>query len=220
MTGIDLARTVARIKQDEPWYPIFVLSQEHSKITKDVYEQLPLNAVVRGKSDLFWTAQYIREELERRGVYADRKKVFGIRSLKDQDVFRKFVEPVDNHLDTRGLKNVTINAGDLVAVILEGLLRKMNQCGAIVAVCTADDLQADGTYHPRLNVLFEMGIALGLHRGLERLIVLQQWGSTEETRAVLPTDLGGVLTIRFRERVSETFDDLDSRLRALGMAIS
>lgn len=215
--GVDLARTVANIKKSDISYPIFLLTHDPGRMTKELYGMLPMNAVVRGKNDLFWTAQFIREELERRGVYVDRKRVFSIRSQNNPLIKRTIVQHFDEQLDVYGLEMVTIQPGDLPSLILDGLVRKMNECGAILAICTADDLQASGDYFPRLDVLLEMGIALGLNRGSERLIVLQQWGATKDTQAVLPSDLGGVLTIRFKDRPSEAFSDLESRLRAIRM---
>ncbi len=218
MTGLDLARLVSHAKRREQSYPIFILTQFTSKIVTEIYNNIPLNAVLRGKSDLFWTAQYIKEELIQRGVYVDKRRVFCVHNVQPQRM-RKFVDPVKDRLVNRGLQMVTLSASDLVTGILDGLMDRMNQCGAIVSICTADDIQHDGSYQPRQNVLFEIGLALGLNRGLQRLIVLQQWGATVETQAKLPSDLGGVLTIQFKERIGETLDQLEDRLRDLRMSL-
>ncbi|MFL5538475.1 MAG: TIR domain-containing protein, partial [Longimicrobiaceae bacterium] len=68
--------------------------------------------------------------------------------------------------------------------------------------------------HPRQNVLLEIGMAMGLSRGLERLIVLKHRDAT------LPSDLGGVLTLNFDDDVSATFPELETRLRELGIDFS
>jgi hypothetical protein len=72
---------------------------------------------------------------------------------------------------------------------------RINQwCGAIIAVCTADDEESCEVYQLRQDVLLEIDIeidlALGLNRGLQRLTILQQFG----------------------ERVSEAFTKLEDRL--------
>jgi predicted nucleotide-binding protein len=54
----------------------------------------------------------------------------------------------------------------------------------------------DRFFQPRKNVLLEIGMVLGLPRGVNRLIALHGWGDTVEEQATLPSDLSGLLTLR------------------------
>lgn len=93
----------------------------------------------------------------------------------------------------------------------------MNNCGVIIALCTAEDQwKRDNTTHPRQNVMLEIGLAIGLWRGPERCIIRQQWGSGVDQQAVLPSDLGGLLTLRFETGVKECWNELRDRLKVLG----
>jgi predicted nucleotide-binding protein len=63
-------------------------------------------------------------------------------------------------------------------------------------------------------VILELGIALGTGRGLKSLIILKQ------ENAVMPSDLGGVVTLNFEKSPSEIFEQLEQRLLALGVDLS
>lgn len=208
--GSQLAREVAESKRLHPWFPIFVLTKDPIGSTAS----LPRTAVVRHKDLPSAIAAYIEEELKRRGVIFNKKKVFQIFSFGDHRAQQKSFED-----QLRIWKRIPdrISGENLKTEILNGLIERMNGCGAIVAICTADDQQVDGTYQPRQNVLLEIGIALGLARGLEKLVILQQWGVDDNLRAKLPTDLGGVVTIRFTRSISEAFEAVDRRFGELGM---
>lgn len=193
-----------------PWFPIFILTKEPIESTAS----LPRTAVVRHKDLPSAIAAYIEEELKRRGVIFDKKRVFQIFSSGEHVTHQKVFEE-----QLRIWKRIPdrIGAETLRTEILNGLIDRMNGCGAIVGICTPDDPQGDGTYQPRQNVLLEVGMALGLARGLEKLVLLQQWGDSPKVQAKLPSDLGGVLTIRFAKSIRETFLSVDRRFEELGM---
>jgi predicted nucleotide-binding protein len=87
----------------------------------------------------------------------------------------------------------------------------MNQCAAVVAICSADDelggAQA-GKFQPRPNVLLEIGIAVGLWRGIERLVIVRQG------EAQIPSDIAGVLRVEFKNEIDEVLDMLEEALRS------
>jgi predicted nucleotide-binding protein len=109
-----------------------------------------------------------------------------------------------------------ISGESLQTEILNGLLQRMNECSAFISICTPDDKADDGTYRPRQNVLLEMGMAMGLSRGLQRLVPLQRWGPEKQDQAVLPSDLGGIVALRF-SKVENQLDALRSKLEGLGV---
>jgi Lon protease-like protein/predicted nucleotide-binding protein len=74
-------------------------------------------------------------------------------------------------------------------------------CDAAVIVMTADDRTADGAARARQNVIHEIGLCQGRF-GFDRVILLQQ-GGTEDF-----SNLAGLQTIRFSEKVEEGFYDL------------
>ncbi|MEL6232645.1 MAG: TIR domain-containing protein [Cyanobacteria bacterium J06627_3] len=87
--------------------------------------------------------------------------------------------------------------------ISEGLVDAMRSCGAFVAICTPDDQVADNWYQPRQNALLEIGIAMGLPNGFQRLVILQRAGAEPDKQAKLPSDLGGAFTLQFYDEHDE-----------------
>ena len=216
--GPELARFVLSAKRDEPWYPIFLLTAQLQRLDASDFN-LPPNVLVQYKGDSAWVALYIKEQLIQRGVYVDRRKVFQIH-CSAPETYDRYAKKVKERLAQRHIKSEQINPGNLKTEIASGLLRKMNECSAIVAVCTPDDEWRDGTFHPRGNVLLEIGMALGLSRGLNRLIILQKVGDEKKEHAKLPSDLGGVLTIPFKKAVSEAFEAMETQLQEIGVDLT
>lgn len=216
--GVEIARYVADIKKSKPWYPIFILTQHPEKLTREDFK-LPANVIFRYKDEVDWMAYYIKEELVQRGVFVDRKAVFLIHHV-EKATHSEYAEKIKERLRLRKLESVQIKSANLRTEITAGLLQKMNLCGAIIAVCTPDDEWKDGTFHPRENVMLEIGMALGLSRGFDRLIILQKIGEQKKDFAKLPSDLGGVLTIQFKESISDVFEELESKLQEIGIDMS
>ncbi len=214
--GLDLSRKITEQAHAGRSLPIFMITNFYDRLK---IGDLPPNVIPKSKSTHpGWMAGEIRQELAQRGVYVNRRKVFliyGHDRHADGATGR-----VKEFLTENGLVAETISGATLATEIGQGLVSRMNECGAFVAVCTPDDRAPDGSSYPRLNVLLEIGIAMGLSRGLQRLIVLQKWGTSKEQQGQLPSDLGGLLPIRFEGAIESTFEALGQRLKALGVELA
>jgi len=213
--GLHIARRVADSEKGRD-LPIFMITEHYDRLNaKDM--SLPSTVIVKSKSTYpGWMAGEIRQELGRRGLFVDQKKIFLIYGRdRNADGTRGRVE---HFLRGKGVNVVTLGDSPLKVEITQGLITKMNECGAIVAICTPDD-DAPEISQPRPNVFLEIGLALGLSRGLQRLILLQKWGPAKEEQAVLPSDLQGILTIRFEGDVENQFNKLEGDLRNLGIEL-
>lgn len=211
--GLHLARSIFG-HPDGRNLPIFMITNFYDRLKLG---ELPPNVIPKSKTTQpGWMAGEIKHELVQRGVYVDHRKVFLIYG-HDRNT-EGASGRVKSFLKKHGIKVEGISGDSLHTEILNGLLARMNECSAFVAVCTPDDKTHDGDYHPRQNVLLEMGMALGLSRGLQRLVPLQRWGPEKEDQAALPSDLSGVLTIRFEgPAVDIKLDALRQKLEALGV---
>jgi len=206
--GQNLAEAVARKVHEKPWYPIFVVTGFLERLVPENFEALPPGAMLRYKADPVFLAQLIKEDLVRRGVFTSRQKVFLIRC-----VTQTAAEGVKTWLGSppRRLQVVEVTPGTLSTELTGGLLKKMNECAAIVAVCTPDEQLASGNWRTRPNVILEIGMALGLYRGLERLIIFKQ------ENVERPSDISGVLTLDYQESPNEKFVQLEQRLAGIGV---
>lgn len=212
--GLELARLVADRHQD---LPVFLLTRYHNMLTSDDLA-LPPSIVVKSKSTRpVWMAGDIVKYLKDIGCYVDRRKVFLIYG-HDREA-EGALERVEHMLMQNDLEIVRISEERLSTEIASGLLNNMNSCAAFIAICTPDDRHEDGSYHPRQNVILEIGMALGLSRGLQRMTFLQKWGTTPEQKALLPSDLYGVITIRFETDIDHAFPKLLKRLTNLGVQL-
>jgi predicted nucleotide-binding protein len=212
--GADLA---VRVKD----LPVFMITQHYNKVDPASLG-IPSHVILRSKStDAGWQAADICDELRRRGLFTNPRKVFLI--YGHDRTAPGTTTAIEKHLKGLGVEIVKVMPETLFADIATGLVEKMHDCAAIIAVCTPDDhvLNSDGNYYqPRQNVLLEIGLALGLARGMTRLTIVQKYGTTVEKIARLPSDLGGMVPIRFKARVADKFEELDTRLRKLGVKLS
>jgi predicted nucleotide-binding protein len=175
---------------------------------------LPANVYMKSKNlEPVWMASEIRDTLDELGLLINHNEVFLIYG-RDRGV-RDAKGIVRTELMNYNLNVLMGNATTLKSTIPQDLLKMMKSCGAFVAICTPDDELSDGTNAPRGNVLYEMGMAVGLAGGLDRLVILQKWGKNSVDRAVLPSDFGGNVPLRFKRKISETFPDLQARLKDL-----
>jgi hypothetical protein len=209
MVGLELAAWVA--EQRRPWYPVFVVTARPNQVPPEGFKRLPLRATFSYKTQPPWMALRINEELVRQAVLVDFKKVFVIYAHEKN---REYTEPLASRLRLRGLEPEKLRPGNLGQEIAGGLLKSINNCAAVIAVCTPDIQGSEGVRMPRQNVLVEVGMTLGLPRGLERLIILRHQDAT------MPTDLESIGRIDFKDSIEETFDELDSALIERGVAIS
>ena len=209
---------------DDHGHLVFMITQHYQRIDpgKNDYG-IPPQVLVKSKSTHpGWLAGEIRDELRRRGLYFHPKKVFLICG-HDRGA-PGTTEALRSQLAERwGLDLQMINPENLFGEIAKGLIVRMHDCAAFVTICTPDDkTNVDGreVFQPRQNVLFEMGMVMGLHRGLDRLVIIQRFGKNPEEQALLPSDLGGFLPIRFDGRIEDKFPELELRLVDLGVDLS
>jgi hypothetical protein len=206
-----LAERIGGLVSDKPWYPIFIVTSYLERLSGDVFEHLPDGALLRYKADPVFIARLIQEDLKRRGVFISRRKVFLIQASKHPQAkgLRDWLkEP------PRGLTVETVEAGNLDTELARGLRGKMNACGAILAVLTEDVELSPGLYRTRPNIILEIGMALALNRGIERLIMIRK--DTVER----PSDIGGLLTLDYKNDPLEIVSELEQRLSALGVDLS
>jgi predicted nucleotide-binding protein len=205
--------------------PVFVVTQHITRFDPTALG-IPPQAMVRSKStDAGWQAGDIRDELRRRGLFTNPRHVFLIYGHDRTAPGTR--EAVRDRYTARKIKVEMITPDSLFTEINRGLVARMHDCAAILAICTPDDkveTETETYYQPRQNVLYEIGIALGLARGPERLTILQKEGGTKKGTtpdqfARLPSDLGGIVPIRFKKTIDEVFDRLDARLVELGVAL-
>ena len=211
--GLDLA---VRIRRKAPRIPIIFLTHDADEIlVNERMVEKPLLVRTKGTpigsmvNDIF---DFLTEELEP----FSRTKVFLIYGHgRKAGGFR---EKVERSLKEVELDLVVIRPEMIMTTLSLALVEQMADCGAIVAICTPDDQVGEDWWQPRQNVLLEIGIAMGLNRGFERLILLQRWGSEEDCKAKLPSDLGGILPIRFFDDVSnDAIEKMLTALRERGM---
>jgi hypothetical protein len=212
--GIELARNVARARATDPFFPIFVITGQAALLTPELFDSLPPNANVRYKiADPYPMALMIRDELRLRGAYTNPRKTFLVAPMLSNSPSAEARE-IQTWLQEHGQDATPLGGRALDAEIIRTLLQEMAECRAIVILCTADDAWPNGSRHPRQNVILELGMALGAGGGLRRLIILKQ----DATQ--LPTDLGGVLTLNFRNSPSEVFKQLEDSLVELGVDLT
>lgn len=219
LPGIDIAKRLA----DK--LPLYVITNFYDAFHPGKIG-IPDSVVVKSKSmNASWMALDMVDDLDRRGLFVDAHRVFVIYG-HDKSIDGLHQE-VESFLLGHGLTVEWVKGGNLGNEILNGLLQKMNRCAAFIAICTPDDPIADlattsikiAGYQPRQNVLFEMGVAMGLSRGLERLIVLKKGGRKLSEKAKLPSDFGGVLTIRVSDSFDKAIPQLVTRLKQLNVAL-
>lgn len=196
--------------------PVFIVTKNMAKAEIEAIHDLPVDVRLLSKATpKAYMAEDIHQELVRRGVYLDYKKVFVIYG-KSARIHGDLDELVA-HLKAIGLEPILIDESIRTAVI-HGLVSRMNECAAVLALLTPDDQVLNGSsgyWQPRPNVFIELGMAVMLGRGLERLILVQKVGpATEpEKTAALPKDLDGIIPIQYRGELTGVFDKIDQALR-------
>lgn len=212
---------IQHVKKKYPTMPVFILTNKLGEIDLSELE-LPGGIPVYSKlsSDAL-LARNIRDELERVGGLERRVAlIYGHdEGTENASAF------VSRWLEERGIPVDRVDAGTGRTTLIADLMNAFRPCRATIAICTPDDslgAQGDALFQPRGNVLLEIGIAIGQCQTLEqlqRVIVIQQWDEGDPARsAQLPSDLGGMLTLRFNRVPTEdtVFSKLRTRLDALG----
>lgn len=211
--GLTIARRLAHQTQ------VFIVTNYSDRFDRNSIA-IPPSVVIKSKKLLpVWMADEVVTDLRRLGVYRRYDHVFLIYGHDRQAAGLR--ENVESYLKTKlGLTVDVIRGGNLRQEIMEGLLDRMTETGAFVVLCTPDDevRESNGTLvrcQPRQNVMLEMGLAAGLGRGIERLIVLQKWGPELHQQAQFPSDLGGVVPIRILGEFEHHAEALAAQLAKL-----
>lgn len=198
--------------------PVFIVTSQINLVTSEDLD-IPLNLTLKSKStSVDWLAMDIHQELKTQGVYVNTRKVFLIYG-HDQDA-QGTTDDIRQYLIDSDIEVVQIKGSNFSAEIMTKIVTDMNDCAAIIGICTPDDELKNGCYQPRANVLTEIGIALGLNRGLNRLVLLQRWGKDDRNKALLPSDFGGIMSIRFDNKIENYFDELSKVLIEKGVEIN
>jgi len=203
--------------------PVFLVT-EQIELLKSETLGLPGGVVIKSKSTLpVWFAKDIVENLKQKGVYVKRSRVFVIYGSDRLNPGLR--SDVVGWLSRHGIQADIIDPTTLKDQLLTGLIDRMQEAAAFVAICTPDDaVFEDGSsrkpsyFQPRQNVLLEIGMVLGLPRGVNRLIALQAWGNTVEDQARFPSDLSGLLTLRV-ENGQVDWDGFQKSLLLRGVAL-
>lgn len=208
--GISLIQAITQSDIDCPVYCVTYAPEDAAAFLKD-YPRI----LIRPKK-LFatWVAEDIVRELKRLGRYINRSRVFLIYATHNTVVH----DAVSSWLHGIGAEVDRVGPGLLRDHLSQGLVGKIAPCGSIIAICTADDKhEGDGTYHPRQNVMVEIGMTLALHKGHERLIIMQQRAKDGVPGVDLPSDLDGLLAIPFSPTsIADAFPLLAAALNERG----
>lgn len=195
--------------------PVFIVTKNMAKAEVEAIHDLPSDVRLLSKATpRAYMADDIHKELVRRGIYVDYDKVFVVygRTAKSNGELNRLIA----HLEDLGLNPVVIDE-DIRTAVINGLVERMNDCAAVVALLTPDDEVAEKDNHywqPRPNVFIELGMAVMLGRGLERLVLIQKCGpkNRPEQHAHLPKDLDGIIPIRYEGEIDSAFAQIEQSL--------
>lgn len=215
LVGFQIAERV-RVIKDNVRFPIFIVTNKAGIAVEDSRAFRPGQIIKSKKIEPFWMTYEIRDELKRQGLLVNSKKVFIVYGHDATSNGAK--EDIIKFLEEQKFELEIIEPGTLKDNLQKGLIDKMIDCAAVVAISTPDDEvkpvknTKEHYYQPRGNVLIEIGMSMGFARGLDRLILLQKVGEADYEKTRLPSDLNGILTLTFTNDISETFDDLMKRI--------
>ena len=99
------------------------------------------------------------------------------------------------------------NPNDGLDTIFAKFERLANECALAIALFTPDDKTVDNSFRARQNVILEFGYFLGRDQGNNRKIIVLEKGKIET-----PSDINGVLNIRFNKSVNEVHLQLKKQL--------
>lgn len=207
LRGLDLAERIAP-QAAKREIPVFMFSAQINKLRKGSAVKLPASVILKTKTmGPGSLADELVRELERRGVLVQRDKIFLVHGRHNTartaliDFFRRDC----------GLSVDSVTPDDLWQEMSSDLFERMNRCGAIVALCTADERQYDGTYLPENSVMTEIGVALALPRGRRRLVIVQERDQGDPDRprrvAALPAELNRYVAAHFAREVDASAKD-------------
>jgi hypothetical protein len=136
------AKTGAQIAQRAALagLPVFMVTQHYTRFDP-VALGIPPQVVIRSKStDPGWQAGDIRDELRRRGLFTNPKHIFLIFGRVGRDRTAPGTkEAIRERYTARKIKVEVITPDTLFTEINRGLVSRMHDCRAILAICTPDD---------------------------------------------------------------------------------
>ena len=223
LVGHHLVRQIAQNDHHHD-KPVFLLTSRFDTLDR-VVAQLPFNVILKSKAlqPSFLAPDMVRE-LARWGV-VPRDKVF---LIYGHDRYASEArEKLVSHLgkkrmsENRYLKVVEVTDVTAQDPFIGAIPREMNRCAAIIAICTPDDRVLENgqeVFRPRLNVLMEIGMAIGQKGSIRRLTLLKRCSTEDPSKNTsLPTNLNGVPFLDFfNNDISEIFPRLDARLKRMG----
>ncbi len=138
-------------------------------------------------------------------VAADARRVF-ITHGHDEDTLRR----IEDFVRALGMEPVVVKRGASEGMAVDDLVEvRMKDCIAQIVLATADDKQDDGTFHPRLNVIHEVG--LGQRMFGDKVIYLKEEGCS------FPSNVGPKVWETFkRDDIAPAFEKIVKELRAFG----
>lgn len=210
-------RLADRIRRNSKRIPIVFITEARQIPTDDFPIVGP--TLLRSKSLTHWEMALDIADFCKTNV-VDTRKVFLIYGHDQHS--GDIRSEVEMRLKDSNLRVEMVKPENVTTTLISALIAKMEPCGGVIAICTPDDKVNDNHYQPRQNVLMEIGVAMGIARGSERLIILQRWGAEAKYQAQLPSNLGGELAIRFfrENNHRDTLDKLVDALKERGLRVS
>jgi predicted nucleotide-binding protein len=127
---------------------------------------------------------------------------------------------LDRWLRSLGLEPVVLESQSVAGsqVVASALEDKVAGCGTAVVLATPDDFGRLGgstiklSPRARQNVVLELGLLWGL-LGMRRIVLVMHESVVND----FPTDTAGFMTIRYKEHVRESFDQIRSKFHEMGV---
>ena len=130
-----------------------------------------------------------------------------------EDKWRELDDLIENQLGLKGRIVVLKEEASKSQTVIAKFEEYAKQCCYCLALVTPDDevkSRKSSYRQARPNVLFEIGWFYGRF-GPRRVCILQQSGTA------VPSDLGGVVTLEFQEKISEIYLPIKQELEAAGV---
>lgn len=213
--GLTIARRAARAG-----IPTYLITKRFDLVDPTKFG-LPSSVTVKSKSTKAgWMAKDIVDDLTARGLFRKREKVFLVEDSYSSS--NRHFEAVASLVRNMGLQVVTANQANYQSQGFEVLVSAMQNCAAVVSVCSPDTLSTSETgsqeWGPSPFALLQIGISIGMPRGIERMTLLQVWGETVDTQARLPEFLDKIPTFQISgQGIAPHSSLLRARLQELGV---
>lgn len=191
------------------------LERRQPQPLNDLFAPILLNLLTAMSESMRARMDFVRRSLQERKVARPApagRRVFIIHG-HDEGAWRDLRDMLQG--DDFGLEAVVLKEQPgATQTLIEKFERAALECAFAIALVTPDDMvrkAGKASWQARPNVLFELGWFYG-RLGPQRLLVLKRGDDT-----VLPSDLGGILTLDFGKSVRETLASLRDELKAAGL---